>query len=149
MPKSIAVTTALIALLVPASADARSSGVHCSRYANKARVATSVVHRPLFATTLATRWCYDGRHVVRLTGVQVLPTLTTLGSLLTWEFKGTLPDASENVVFSRAGTRRAGYRVRRVVQWQRCTGSCFSYYLELNSFLYADGHAAPLNRARK
>ena len=47
------------------------------------------------------------------------------------------------------GRRRAGYRVQRLVDWQRCITSCHHVYLELNSYLYADGHAERFNRIRK
>jgi hypothetical protein len=152
MPKKIVATAAFVALFPAtlASADSdTSAATHCRRYANTARLVTHALHRPLFATTLSTTWCYDGQHVVRLAGVRIVPTLSTLGSFLTWEFKGAVPGASENRVFSRDGRRRAGYRVRRIVQWQQCPARCFNYYLELNNFLYWDGHKGRLNRVRK
>jgi prepilin-type processing-associated H-X9-DG protein len=132
-----------MALLPTGSATA---DVRCAGYANRARVATHGLHRHLFTTTLNTRWCYDGRRVVRLSDVRVEPALSTLGSLLTWEFRGLVRAASENRAFSLDGRPRAGYRVRRVAHWRQCLARCFNYYVELNNFLYADGHARRLNR---
>ena len=123
-----------VSLLVPASAHAG-----CRRYSNRAVLATSIVHARLFTTT----WCFDGRRVTRLGRVRIYPALTSLGTLVSWEFRGV----SER--YTRALPRRAGYRVQRVVDWQRCITTCHHVYLELNNYLYADGHAARFNRLRK
>ena len=127
-----------ITLLVPASADAG-----CRRYSNRAVLATSIVHARLFSTKLTTTWCFDGRQVTRLGRVRIYPALTSLGTLVSWEFNGV----SER--YTRRLRRRTGYRVQRVVDWQRCAATCHHVYLELNSYLYADGHAARFNRLRK
>src|SRR4051794_9054170 len=77
MPKKIVATAAFVALFPATSASAgsdRTADTHCRRYANTARLVTRALHRPLFATTLSTTWCYDGQHVVRLAGVRIVPT---------------------------------------------------------------------------
>ena len=133
-----AIAALAVALLAPASADAG-----CRRYSNRAVLATSIIHKRLFSTTVTTTWCFDGRQVTRLGRVRIYPALTTLGTLVSWEFRGV----SER--YTRLLRRRTGYRVQRVVDWQRCITTCHHVYLELNSYLYADGHAARFNRIRK
>jgi hypothetical protein len=137
------ITGALIALslAVPASAGAR-----CAHYSNPYRMGTRVGHLKLFTTTVSTVWCYDGHRVTRLGSVRVYPSLTDLGSLLGWEFRGAV--ARDQRVFAVPGDRRGAYRVRRVVHWQQCLKRCFHLYVELNSFLYGSGWTSRRNRVR-
>jgi hypothetical protein len=139
--RSIAAAVSSLALLVPASAEAR-----CSHYENSWHMGTRVGHLALFATTLSAVWCYDGHRVTRLGSVRVYPSLTDLGSILTWEFKGVV--TSDERVFAVPGDRRGAYRVRRLVHWQQCPSRCFHLYVELNSYLYGSGWTSRRNRVR-
>ena len=85
--------------------------------------------------------------MTRLGPVHVYPSLTGLGSILTWEFKGVVD--RDDRVFPVPGERRGVYRVRRVVHWQQCPTSCFHLYMELNSYLYGSGWTGRRNRVRK
>lgn len=131
-----------LGLLVPASADA-----HCAHYTNAWHMGTRVGHLPLFTSTLSTVWCYDGHRVTRLGSVRVYPSLSELGSILTWEFRGTV--VRDERVFAVPGYRRGAYRVRRVVHWQQCPSRCFNLYVELNSYLFGTGWTARRDRVRK
>jgi hypothetical protein len=131
-----------LALLVPSAAEAR-----CAHYSNSSRMGTRVGHAPLFTSTLSAVWCFDGHRVTRLGSVHVYPSLTDLGSILTWEFKGVV--ARDQRVFAVPGERRGAYRVRRVVHWQQCPTRCFHLYVELNSYLYGSGWTARRDRVRK
>jgi hypothetical protein len=108
---------------------------------------TRVGHLHLFTTTLSTGWCFSRGRVTRLRSVHVSPSLTDLGSLLTWEFRGVV--AREDRIFAVPGERRGLYRVRRVVHWEQCLGHCFHLYVELNSYLFGDGRTARRNGVRK
>jgi hypothetical protein len=137
-----AIAALALALLAPAAAHAG-----CRRFSNRAVLATSIVHARLFSTTLTATWCFDGRRVTRLGRVRLYPAITTLGTLVSWEYGGVSEryDGSLRV----HGRRRGGYRVQRVVDWKRCAANCHHVYLELNSYLYADGRAERFNRLRK
>jgi hypothetical protein len=135
-PVTTAAIAIAIALAAPASADAG-----CRRYSNRAVLATSIIHARLFSTTLSTVWCFDGRRVTRLGRSRIYPALSSLGTLVSWEYKG--------VTERYDGQSRSRYRVHRVVDWARCITTCHHVYLEMNSYLYADGHAAKFNRVRK
>jgi hypothetical protein len=140
--RRVTIAALAIALLAPASADAG-----CRRYSNRAVLATSIIHARLFSTTVAASWCFDGRRVTRLGRVRVYPSITTLGTLVSWEYGGVSErdDRSLRV----GGRRRGGYRVQRIVDWKRCVTTCHHIYLELNSYLYADGRARRFNRIRR
>src|SRR3954447_20692964 len=138
----VGATLISLALVAPASAEAR-----CDHYSNSYRMGTRVGHVKLLTTTVSSVWCYDGHRVTRLGSVRVYPSLTDLGSLLTWEFRGVV--ARDERVFAVPGDRRGAYRVRRVVHWQQCLKRCFHLYVELNSYLYGSGWTARRNRVRK
>ena len=138
----VVIAAVAVSLLAPASAEAG-----CRRYSNRAVLATSIIHKRLFSTTVTTRWCFDGRRVTRLGRVRIYPALTSLGTLVSWEFNGVAE--RDNRLLRVHGRRRAGYRVQRLVDWRRCVTTCHHVYLELNSYLYANGRAARFNRIRK
>jgi prepilin-type processing-associated H-X9-DG protein len=138
----IAAAAVAAVLLLPASAEAG-----CRRYSNRADLGALFFHTRLFSTTVSTRWCFDGRRVTRLGRVRIYPALSTLGTLVSWEFKGVTE--RENRLLRVGGRRHAGYRVRRVLDWRRCITNCHHVYLEMNNYLYADGHARRFNRVRK
>jgi hypothetical protein len=138
----VVATAIAFAVLTPAAAEAR-----CARYSNRAVLATAIVHERLFSTTLTTSWCFDGRRVTRLGRARIYPALTSLGTLVSWEFKGVVE--RDNRLLKVGGRRRAGYRVERVLDWQRCITTCHHVYLEMNNYLSADGRAERFNRVRK
>jgi hypothetical protein len=139
--RSLLAAVVSLALLAPA-AEGR-----CSHYSNGAGMGTRVGHLHLFTTTLSTGWCFSRGRVTRLRSVHVSPSLTDLGSLLTWEFRGVV--AREDRIFAVPGERRGLYRVRRVVHWEQCPGACFHLYVELTSYLFGDGRTVRRNRVRK
>jgi len=130
-----------LALVTPATAEAR-----CDHYSNSYRMGTRTGHLKLFTTTLSAVWCHEGHRVTRLGSVRVYPSLTDLGSILGWEFKGMV--ARDQRVFAVPGERRGAYRVLRVVHWQQCLQRCFHLYVELNSYLYGSGWTSRRNRVR-
>ena len=143
--RKVAVMAALMSAVVaawPAGAEA-----HCWRYSNRARLVTRFGHAYLFSTTMTTTWCGSRGHVTRLARVSVQPSLSTFGSLSNWDYKGVV--ARENRRFKLLRRRSAGYQVKRIVHWKQTWPTReFHYYVELNSFLYWDGHADHFNRVR-
>ena len=137
-----AAVTIVLSLLFPAAADAR-----CRTHINTAWLGTPVVHKRLFATTLSTAWCFNGRRVTRVRRVRVYPSLTRLGTIASWEYRGV--SARDGRLVAVRGTARRAYRLRRVVHWRRCAARCFYLYLEMNSLLYWDGRAGQANRLRR
>lgn len=98
----------------------------------------------LFKTTFKKTWCGDvvTRHVTKILGLSVRPSVSTLGGALGWDDYGLVPSANEDWYY-KFGVSRGGHHSQREMKYKRCIGhniGCTqSVYHNLNMNVHYDG----------
>lgn len=74
----------------------------------------------LYRTTFHKVWCYNGTTVTGVLKVNVIPSITELGSAGGWNYEGLVSGSSDDYYYNSSGVPNSGHHSFREAHWHLC-----------------------------